>query len=46
MTNALDHQADIAKVKEWLWHANISTTMLYDRCASKAEDSPTFRVKY
>ena len=24
-TNALDHQADIAKVQEWLGHANIST---------------------
>ena len=45
-TNALDHQADIAKVKEWLGHANISTTMLYDHRASKPEDSPTFRVKY
>ena len=29
-TNALDHQADIAKVQEWLGHANISTTRLYD----------------
>jgi site-specific recombinase XerC len=28
-TNALDHQADIAKVQEWLGHANISTTRLY-----------------
>ena len=45
-TNALDHEADIAKVKEWLGHANISTTMLYDHRASKPEDSPTFRVKY
>ena len=25
-TNALDHEADIAKVQEWLGHANISTT--------------------
>jgi integrase/recombinase XerD len=25
-TNALDHQADIAKVQEWLGHANIATT--------------------
>jgi integrase/recombinase XerD len=29
-TNALDHQADIAKVQEWLGHANISTTRIYD----------------
>jgi integrase/recombinase XerD len=25
-TNALDHKADIAKVQEWLGHANIATT--------------------
>ena len=28
-TNALDHQADIAKVQEWLGHANIATTRIY-----------------
>ena len=27
-TNALDHQADIAKVQEWLGHANIATTRI------------------
>ena len=30
-TNALEHQADIAKVQEWLGHANVSTTRLYDK---------------
>jgi integrase/recombinase XerD len=45
-TNALSHEADIAKVQEWLGHANISTTRLYDRRGSKPEESPTFHVKY
>jgi site-specific recombinase XerC len=45
-TNALDHQADIAKVQEWLGHANIATTRIYDRRRSRPEDSPTFKVAY
>ena len=45
-TNALDNEADIAKVQEWLGHANISTTRLYDRRQTKPEESPTFRVHY
>jgi integrase len=45
-TNALDHQADIAKVQEWLGHANIATTRLYDRRKQRPEDSPTFKVAY
>jgi len=45
-TNALTNKADIAKVQEWLGHANISTTRLYDRRGSKPEESPTFAVKY
>ena len=42
-TNALQHKAEIAKVQDWLGHANISTTRLYDRRKSRPEDSPTFK---
>jgi len=45
-TNALDHEADIAKVQEWLGHANISTTRTYDHRRTRPEDSPTFKVAY
>ncbi len=45
-TNALEHGADIAKVQEWLGHANIQTTRIYDRRNSRPEDSPTFKVAY
>jgi integrase/recombinase XerD len=38
-TNALDHDADIAKVQEWLGHANISTTRIYDRRKQRPEVS-------
>lgn len=45
-TNALEHEADIAKVQEWLGHANVSTTKLYDKRKSRPEESPTFQVRY
>jgi len=45
-TNALDHQADIAKVQEWLGHANIATTRIYDHRKTRPDDSPTFKVAY
>ena len=45
-TNALDHQADIAKVQEWLRHANIATTRIYDHRRTRPEDSLTFKVAY
>src|SRR5205823_12790054 len=51
-TNALARNADIAKVQEWLGHANIATTRLYDRrqsrpahgCSVELYDSNRFRV--
>jgi integrase/recombinase XerD len=45
-TNALDHQADIAKVQEWLGHVNIATTRIYDHRRTRPEDSPTFKLSY
>jgi integrase/recombinase XerD len=45
-TNALDLQADIAKVQEWLGHANIAATRIYDHRKTRPEDSPTFKVAY
>jgi integrase/recombinase XerD len=44
-TNALEHQADIAYVQEWLGHASIATTRLYDRRRSRPEASPTFKAR-
>jgi site-specific recombinase XerD len=45
-TNALDNGADIAKMQEWLGHANIATTQIYDHRKTRPEDSPTFKVNY
>jgi site-specific recombinase XerD len=45
-TSALEHNADIAKVQEWLGHASVSTTRVYDPRGSKPEVSPTFRLSY
>ena len=45
-TNALEHGADIAKVQDWLGHANPATTRLYDKRKDRPEESPTFRVMY
>jgi len=31
---------------DWLGHANISTTRIYDHRKTRPEDSPTFKVAY
>ncbi len=36
----------IAKVQEWLGHANIATTRTYDHRRTHPEDGPTFEVAY
>lgn len=38
-TSALEHQADIVKVQEWLGHANISTTWVNDSRGPKPKPS-------
>jgi hypothetical protein len=38
--------ADIAKVQEWLGHANISITRVYDHRKSRPKESAVFKVKY
>jgi site-specific recombinase XerD len=38
--------ADLEKVQDWVGHANIATTRMYDRRQQRAEDSPTFKVVY
>jgi integrase/recombinase XerD len=44
-TSDLAHQADIAQVQEWLGHANIATTRIYDKRRSRPEESPAFKVE-
>lgn len=39
-TNALSNEAAIAKVQEWLRHANVSTPRLYDRRKTKPGGQP------
>ena len=34
------------RCKDWLGHANLATTQLYDHRKTRPEDSPTFKVNY
>ena len=34
------------KVQQWLGHASIQTTAMYDKRDHRPEDSPTFKVRY
>jgi hypothetical protein len=45
-TNALDHQAGIAKVQDWLGFAKIDTKRIYRHRRTRPEDSTTFKVAY
>ena len=45
-TNTLSNHADLAKVQDYLGHANIQTTKIYDKRANTLADSPTFKVNY
>jgi len=45
-TNALENKAELGQVQDWLGHSNVATTRLYDKRASRMEDSPTFKVSY
>ena len=46
ITNALENDADIGRVQDWVGHANIATTRMYDRRQLRVEASPTFKVTY
>ncbi|WP_309387280.1 tyrosine-type recombinase/integrase [Cerasicoccus frondis] len=46
ITNALEHDVDLAKVQEMAGHADISTTRGYDRRKFKPEDSPSYKISY
>lgn len=45
-TNALEHGADISRVQEYLGHASISTTRLYDKRQAGPAESPAYRIQY
>ncbi len=44
--NALGQGADLVTVQEWLGHAHLSTTRVYEQRKTRPEDSPVFKVSY
>ena len=44
-TIALDRGAGLSRVKDWLGHENISTTIHYDHRDARLEDCPTYQEK-
>ena len=45
-TKAHENGADLEELRDWLGHANVSTTSLYIRRRYKPEKSPTFKTDY
>lgn len=44
VTHALEHDADIAEVQEWVGHANMATVRLHDCRKMRPEAWPTFKI--
>jgi hypothetical protein len=45
-SNPASSSGESANPREWVGHANISTTRIYDHRKTRPEDSPTFKVNY
>lgn len=44
--NAIEGGADLEEVREWLGHASVATTVLYDKRRHRPGGCPTFKVDY